>query len=106
MIASTSPLCAPIRMVNLSITFPMRPSLLFSARASSRFLTVLSPPIGLVIWLIIADLSSALKVGDEMIETSLASRSRLALRVCRDLSVASRDEVLADAVYYSARREG
>lgn len=55
-----------------------------------------------MIWLMIVDLSAGLRVGEEMIRTSLASLSRDCLRVWRDLSVESRDEVFADAVYLTS----
>lgn len=97
--ASTSPLCALMSTVNLSITPPKIPSLLFSAKVSKRFLTVLSPGICLVIRSMIVDLLAGLKVGEEIILTSVTSLSRVCLRIWRDLSVESRAEVFADAVY-------
>jgi hypothetical protein len=102
-VISTSPLAAPIRILNFSTTPARAPSLLLSARVCSKFFTVplLSfPPrcfsSSAMIWL----LSSALREGADRRVERLASFSKTLERDSRDLAVGSRTEVFAAAVYY------
>lgn len=101
-IRSTSPLAAPINVVNFSHTPGSIASLLFSARVFRKFFTVspLSlPPVCLCNSWIIWDLSPGLKVGALRITGSFVSFLKTSESAARALEVLSRVEVLAAAVY-------
>lgn len=85
---------------NFSITPFRRPSRLFSARVSRKFLRV-GPlaPACLTSSATMADRSSGVRVGAERIETSLVSFSTMEPSLASSLAVASRVEVLEAAVY-------
>jgi len=99
---STSPRAALIRVMNFSQTPSRTLSLLFSARASRKFLTVLPlswTPIFFWSSWTIWDLSETLRVGALRICWSLASFLKTADRFSRAFAVLSRVCVLTAAVY-------
>lgn len=99
-VTSTSPRAAEMMVANLSQTPGRRPSRLFSARVSRKFLTVSLPePAFLASSSMMAFLSASVRVGAERMATSLVSFSRRAPRLERAAAVGSRLEVLTAAVY-------
>jgi hypothetical protein len=85
---------------NFSVTPFRRPSRLFSARVSRKFLRVAPlAPACLTSSATIADLSAGVRVGADRILPSLASLSRMPPSLASSLAVASRVEVLEAAVY-------
>lgn len=87
---------------NFSVTGRRRPSLLFSARVSRKFLRTLSlswAPMCFWSSATICCLSVTERVGAFRTEESLASFLKTAFRLSRALETGSRAEVLAAAVY-------
>ena len=104
MVKSTSPLAAPISAVNFSHTPSNIPSRLLSANVFRKFLTM-SPlsmvPMCLCNSSMIWDLSPGVKVGAVRMTGSFGSFLKTSERLVRALEVLSKEEVLAEAVYYS-----
>lgn len=99
MVAVISPRWALMRVPNFSMTPLTNPRRLCSAMTSSKFLTVLSEPALLITSAMMPDLSSAERVGEARMMLSFLSLARTALSCWRALSVVSRLEVFAQAVY-------
>ena len=99
---STSPLAAPIKIVNLSQTPSSIPNRLLSARVFRKFFTVspLSrPPVCRCNSWIIWDLSLDVSVGAVRIIGSLGSFLKISDSAARAFDVLSNDDNLAAAVY-------
>ena len=101
-VKSSSPLAAPISVVNFSHTPCNKLSLLLSAKVFRKFLTVSAlswPPMCFCSSCIICDLSPGVKVGAVRMIGSWASLLKTSERAARDLEVESRDDDLTAAVY-------
>lgn len=99
---SSSPLAAPIKVVNLSVTPSNRPNRLFSARAASRFFTVpllSAPPVCFSSSATISDLSLSDRVGVARMDDNLGSDLRIEVRDATALAAESRLLVLTAATY-------
>jgi len=103
MIKSTSPLAAPMSVVNFSQIPSSIPSLLLSANVFKKFLTVSplsAPPICFCSSCTIWDLSPAVRVGAVRILGSLGSFLKTSDKAARDLDVVSRADNFTAAVYW------
>lgn len=102
-IISTSPLAAPIKIVNFSHTPCNMPNRLLFASVFKKFLTIsptsAPPPVCRCNSWIILDLSSELRVGAFRMIGSLESLLKTSESAARALEVLSREDDLAAAVY-------